>query len=172
MKSLKDILFLPPVDNALVTLGKIVVALSAFLGVLRGVISIGEGLFYAYNGTLPQAILAYVIIGGLISAITGYAYYLLLDMENKGRLVSYGRFCARLGGGIFMVLLFPIASIVGLITIVLSKNFYGILLIILGIIVLLIGIGISRFIEERDNFQNPETKLKYSFWYGSRRKAS
>lgn len=172
MNFIRDVLSSPGIDSALVTLGKIVVAFLAFTSILRGIINIGEVLFYFYRGMGPQAdIVVSTTISGSIDIVLGYAYCMLLDMGKKGKLVSLARFFANLFGGILIALVFPVAFIGGLATTI-SNIIFGIMITIGSIIVVSAGFGVSRFIEERDNFQSLEKKPKYSFWYGSKQKLS
>lgn len=138
-------------DSALITLGKIIVALSAISGVLGGLIDIVQGLAMLFNGSLPAAyFLAVVIMGGIRIAL-GYGYYLLFDVNKSGLLVSIAKFFAEIGAGLSIVLS-PLVIIAGLVMLFFNPK-SGVLLVIFGCIWLCMGLGVMFFVEERDKIQ-------------------
>jgi hypothetical protein len=138
-------------DEALTTLGKIIVALSAISGVLGGLIDIGQSLTILFSGSLPAAYFLVVVIMGGIRITLGYGYYLLLDVNKGGLLVSIAKFFAEIGAGLSIVLS-PLAIIAGLVMLFFNPKL-GVLLVIFGCIWFCTGLGVMFFIEERDKVQ-------------------
>jgi len=144
----------PSSDKALITLGKIVVALSAISSILGGLIDIGQGLTAIYNAGISGAsvvlLLFIVLLAGLRIAL-GYGYYLLLDPSNTGLLVSVARFFVQLGAGISLV--FSPFMIMGGIIYLFFDPIFGVFLIAFGLIAFCLGLGTMFFIDERDELQ-------------------
>lgn len=144
----------PGSDKALITLGKIVVALSAISSILGGLIDIGQGLTAIYNAGISGAsvvlLLFIVLLAGLRIAL-GYGYYLLLDVGKTGLLVSVARFFVQLGAGISLV--FSPFMIMGGIIYLFFDPIFGVFLIAFGLIALCLGLGTMLFIDERDELQ-------------------
>ena len=141
----------PDLDKAFITIGKIILALTAISSVLGGSIDIFQGLIAFYQGKINLILFIILVLLGAFRAALGYGYYLLLDMNKSGRLISLAKFLAEIGAGLSIVIS-PIIMLIGLIMLLKDPQ-SGVLLILLGGIMLCMGLGLMFFLEERDNFQ-------------------
>lgn len=100
-------------DKPLVTLGKVVIALTAIGSVLGGLIDFIEVLSPIANKVGSLSLLLKAAIWGSIKIALGYGYYLLLDMSKSGLIVSIAKFFSILGAGI-AIIVSQFAIIIGL----------------------------------------------------------
>lgn len=140
-------------NKALITTGKIVVALQAISSFLNGLRDIGQGLMVFYRGEISIILFLFIFLIGAFQIALSYGYFFLLDMNKSGRLVSIAKFFCELGAGL-SIIFSPFIMLIGLV--ILFKDSLGLLLIFAGGIMLLLGLGLNFFLEERERLQIAE----------------
>lgn len=144
----------PGFDKALITTGKIVVALQAISSFLDGLSGIGQALMVFYRGEISLILFLIIFLLGAFQVALGYGYFFLLDMNKSGRLVSLAKFFCELGAGL-SIIFSPFVMLIGLIMLF-KDPMFGFLLIFTGGIMLLMGLGLNYFLEERERLQIAE----------------
>lgn len=150
LNELLEKLGLAVLDKPLVTMGKIVIALTAIGCVLVGLIDLMGGFAFLANGTKSFYLFLEAAIWGSIKIALGYGYLMLFDMSKSGLVVSIAKVFAILGAGI-AIIVSQFVIIIGFLS--LLNGFMGGLLLLGGCFMFFMGLGMIYFIDERDKFQ-------------------
>ena len=150
LDELLERLGLAVLDKPLVTMGKIVIALTAIGCVLVGIIDFIEGFAFLADGAKSFYLFLQAAIWGSIKIVLGYGYFMLFDMSKSGLIVSIAKVFAILGAGI-AIIVSQFVIIIGFLS--LLNGFMGGLLLLGGCFMFFMGLGMIYFMDERDKFQ-------------------